>query len=200
MTDMLGRPAKAYQYDAYGAILAEQGPSLNDEFAYTARKLHDRSGLYYYRARFYSPELGRFITQDPIGYLGGTNLYAYVGNNPVNWVDPLGLLTICEVVSVLVPPALNATLALVSPPAALGVGGLEFLGAIYLWSEELRYQQSRRDLLEMIANADHLTPEQKVEYMSGIPVLSEAGYRGAQMAFSAWTAWGVAAAKYKGTF
>jgi len=93
MTDMLGPTGKAYQYDAYGTILAEQGPSLVDEFAYTARKLHDRSGLYYYRARFYSPELGRFITQNPIGILGGTNLYAYVGNDPVNWVDPYGLKT-----------------------------------------------------------------------------------------------------------
>jgi len=91
---MLGRPAKAYQYDAYGAILAEQGPSLTDEFAYTARSLHDRSGLYYYRARFYSPELGRFITQDPIGYIAGANLYAYALSDPVNHYDPLGLKTI----------------------------------------------------------------------------------------------------------
>ena len=92
MTDLLGRTAKTYQYDAYGAILAEQGPSLVDEFAYTARSLHDRSGLYYYRARFYSPELGRFITQDPIGMLGGPNLYAYVGNDPIEFTDPIGLL------------------------------------------------------------------------------------------------------------
>jgi len=47
--------------------------------------------LYYYRARYYSPELKRFISEDPIGLGGGINFYAYVGNNPVNWVDPLGL-------------------------------------------------------------------------------------------------------------
>jgi len=48
--------------------------------------------LYYYRERFYDPQLGRFITQDPIGHIGGTNLYTYVGNNPVSYSDPLGLL------------------------------------------------------------------------------------------------------------
>jgi RHS repeat-associated protein len=49
------------------------------------------SGLYYYRARTYSPTLGRFLQPDPIGYAGGANLYAYVDNDPLNLVDPLGL-------------------------------------------------------------------------------------------------------------
>ncbi|GAB4332282.1 MAG: hypothetical protein Kow0099_04100 [Candidatus Abyssubacteria bacterium] len=84
---------KTYEYDAYGNILQETGPSLTGGFTYTARELHTRSGLYYHRARFYSPELGRFITQDPIGHLGSFNLYGYVENNPVNYFDPLGLKT-----------------------------------------------------------------------------------------------------------
>ncbi len=50
------------------------------------------AGLYYMRARYYDPEVGRFISEDPIGFAGGdVNLYAYVSGNPINYVDPLGL-------------------------------------------------------------------------------------------------------------
>ncbi len=59
---------------------------------FTGRELEE-TGLYYYRARFYMPDLGRFISKDPIGFAGGdTNLYSYVGQNPVNFVDPSGLI------------------------------------------------------------------------------------------------------------
>jgi RHS repeat-associated protein len=51
------------------------------------------TGLYYYRARYYSWEMGRFISEDPIGLAGGINMYAYVGNSPLNFIDPLGLDT-----------------------------------------------------------------------------------------------------------
>jgi RHS repeat-associated protein len=52
---------------------------------------HGDTGLYYYRARMYSPELGRFLQPDPIGYADGMNVYVYCGNNPINWIDPWGL-------------------------------------------------------------------------------------------------------------
>ncbi|MDP9156022.1 MAG: RHS repeat-associated core domain-containing protein [Pseudomonadota bacterium] len=47
--------------------------------------------MYYYKARFYSPSLGRFLQTDPAGMKDDLNLYAYVGNNPLNGVDPTGL-------------------------------------------------------------------------------------------------------------
>jgi RHS repeat-associated protein len=52
----------------------------------------ESNGFYYMRARYYDPQVGRFISEDPIGFDGGdTNLMAYVGNNPILYIDPNGL-------------------------------------------------------------------------------------------------------------
>jgi RHS repeat-associated protein len=60
-------------------------------FRYTGARIDaETNGLYNFRARMYSPTLGRFMQADPIGYLGGINLYAYVGNDPLDLTDPLG--------------------------------------------------------------------------------------------------------------
>jgi RHS repeat-associated protein len=56
---------------------------------FTARE-EDGMGLSHYRHRYYHSALGRFVGEDPLGFLGGINLYAYVGGNPMKWVDPLG--------------------------------------------------------------------------------------------------------------
>ncbi len=58
---------------------------------YTGREWDKETGLYYYRARYYDPMEGRFVSKDPIGYGGGINFYAYVQNNPINHIDPRGL-------------------------------------------------------------------------------------------------------------
>jgi len=59
---------------------------------YTGQRFDAETGLYYYKARYYSPTIGRFLQPDPIGYADGMNLYSYVGNSPVTLMDPLGLL------------------------------------------------------------------------------------------------------------
>ena len=70
-----------------------QTGALNQPFAFTGREFDSESGLYFYRARYYDPKQGRFLTKDPIGFAGGdVNLYRYVQNNPVNFIDPSGEL------------------------------------------------------------------------------------------------------------
>ncbi|MGD0076527.1 MAG: RHS repeat-associated core domain-containing protein [Candidatus Binataceae bacterium] len=78
-----------YTYEAFGNA-AISGSANANPFQFTARE-NDGTGLYYYRARYYSPALQRFVGQDPIGFASGdTNLYGYVLNSPENWRDPLG--------------------------------------------------------------------------------------------------------------
>jgi RHS repeat-associated protein len=79
----------SYTYDPYGST-SVTGTSNGNEFQYTGRE-SEGNGLYFYRARYYSPLLGRFISQDPLGFAGGDgNLYAYVFGDPINFFDPSG--------------------------------------------------------------------------------------------------------------
>jgi RHS repeat-associated protein len=64
-----------------------------EQFRYTGRRLDPETGLYYYRARYYSPVLGRFLQTDPVGYGPDLDLYTYVGNDPLDKNDPSGF---CE--------------------------------------------------------------------------------------------------------
>jgi len=89
ITDSSKQPAASYGYDAFGNITSQTG-SLTNPYTYTGREYDPESGLYYYRARYYDPKIGRFLSEDPIGFLG-RNSYAYVGNKPTRASDPWGL-------------------------------------------------------------------------------------------------------------
>jgi RHS repeat-associated protein len=90
LTDGLGNTVGRIKYEAFGGSTN----FMPIQFSYTGRESEEQSGLIYYRARWYNPELGKFISEDPIGLADGLNLYSYVRNNPINRIDPLGTSSI----------------------------------------------------------------------------------------------------------
>lgn len=89
LTNAAGSAVQRYEYDPYGTT-TQSSTAYTNPYQYTGRE-KDLNGLYYYRARYYRPQWGRFISEDPIRLAGGVNVYAYVSNAPLNFVDPLGL-------------------------------------------------------------------------------------------------------------
>ena len=78
-----------YDYEPFGATTTSGAASANP-YKFTARE-DDGTGLYFYRARYYHPVLGRFMSEDPLGMADGPHMYAYAGSNPLLFADPLGL-------------------------------------------------------------------------------------------------------------
>jgi RHS repeat-associated protein len=95
-----GALVEAYEYEVYGqpTIYSDSArskeitheDSLQQPYLFTARRYDSESENYYYRARYHDPKLGRFLSPDPLDYIDSMNVYAYVDNNPINYVDPTG--------------------------------------------------------------------------------------------------------------
>jgi RHS repeat-associated protein len=96
ITDASQAVARHYDYSVFGRIVSESG-TLANPLTYTARELDSESDLYYYRARYMIPTLGRFVSADPVGMPNGTNRYFYAMNSPTNWDDPSGkIVVVCS--------------------------------------------------------------------------------------------------------
>jgi RHS repeat-associated protein len=93
--------AEGYTYDPLGRRIATTAgdgtelarSALGNRYLFQGREYSWDTGLYYFRARWYDPVTGRFLSNDPIGISGGLNMYVFAGNNPVNFRDPFGLCT-----------------------------------------------------------------------------------------------------------
>ena len=99
LVDGQGEIVESYEYDAWGNVLAVRDgagnplteSALGNRFLFQGREYSWATGLYNFRARWYDPETGRWLSNDPIGISGGLNQYVFCGNNPVNFRDPYGL-------------------------------------------------------------------------------------------------------------
>ncbi len=90
LLDSVGTVVQQYEYTPYGEALGGSGSVVNP-YRYKGREWDAEARLYYMRARYYDPMLGRFISEDPIGFAGGINPTAFVDGDPVNHADPSGL-------------------------------------------------------------------------------------------------------------
>ncbi|MBI4684599.1 MAG: RHS repeat-associated core domain-containing protein [Nitrospirae bacterium] len=94
MSDSSQTIVNKYSYDPFGNILNQQ-ETINQPFKFVGQHgvMTEPNGFYYMRARYYDPNVGRFISEDPIGFEGGdVNLMAYASNNPILLIDPSGLV------------------------------------------------------------------------------------------------------------
>ncbi len=91
LVDSTGSVVNHLTYDSFGRVTSESNPGLSHLFAFTGRERDKETGLHYYRARYYDAAVGRFLSEDPIGFDGGdANLYRYTFNNPLSYRDPTG--------------------------------------------------------------------------------------------------------------
>jgi RHS repeat-associated protein len=119
MTDSSGNIVYQQTYDPYGNPAHLQGSGSQPDFGYQGYYFHQRSGLNLTARRAYSPKFGRFLNRDPVKEKGGSNLFAYVDNDPINSTDPSGLQGVWWQPTPLLPGPGTLTDPIVSGPNPL---------------------------------------------------------------------------------
>lgn len=112
-------------YMAYGSARIAHS-SFDNPLRAPGQYFDEETGLHYNRFRYYSPELARYLSRDPLGFLAGSNVYRYAGNNPINQGDPLGLLSWQSVGIIVASVAVAVAVVALAPvalPLAIVLGG-----------------------------------------------------------------------------
>ena len=161
LTDFDGNAVERYSYTAYGVVAFFDGQwntqtssTIGNPYLFAGLRYDAESGFYHARARSYSPELGRFIQRDALGYVDGMNLYEYARSNPINFVDPLGyscfgtfVRSFVETVAVGVVVIAGAAVIVATAPAwvttGLAVTGAALLGYAVGSAIDNRINQAR---------------------------------------------------------
>jgi RHS repeat-associated protein len=113
IADAAGAVVTHVDYSSFGQVIGVSNPGAVDRFLFTGREYDDQVGMYFYRARYVDTQLGRFVSQDPAGFgADEMNVYRYVGNHPIDAMDPNGQTSVMFYVS------LTLTITLVIPAAS----------------------------------------------------------------------------------
>jgi RHS repeat-associated protein len=96
MTNLSGAIVWQASYDAFGKATVDAASSITNNLRFPGQYFDAETGLHYNWNRFYDPNTGRYVTEDPIGIKGGINLFSYISNNPINFNDFAGLFCDCK--------------------------------------------------------------------------------------------------------
>ena len=149
LSDLKGNIIWRAEYDPWGNILEEYNPdNIEQLIRFQGQQYDAESGLHYNRHRYYDPYVGAYITQDPIGLLGGVNPYGYAYRNPVSLTDPLGLFALLF--------AAGAGLAI--------LGGYAILKNMYGFGKDIEegmdaQKEHREKYNDLLSCIDHPIPE-----------------------------------------
>src|SRR5208283_5678777 len=124
VSDTSGNVMKELDYDSFGNVIYDSNPTFTVPFSFAGGQYDPDTGLVHFGARDYDPDTGRWTAKDPILFKGGdTNLYGYVLQNPINWVDPFGLVNWTNAGFAAAQTLSGFTLAVGSAAYIAGTGG-----------------------------------------------------------------------------